>query len=156
MQNEINKTYSAEQLQTLDTLIDGLEQFTADFEPARNKDKSEYVKAPDGSGDWMQNMLTRSEQNIDKLPRSYDPELVKRDLQLSADLESRILRVERILERLVAGQFMARSDAFSALLGVRRTLKHAGVAGVDDNLSDGLKRFFTRISKSDDIPDAAE
>jgi hypothetical protein len=30
------------------------------------------------------------------------------------------------------------------LLGVRRQLKESAVAGVDDNLSDGLKRFFSR------------
>jgi len=57
-----------------------------------------------------------------------------------------------VLDRLESAQFLARSDAFSALLGVRRALKDAGVAGVDDNLSDGLKRFFTRSSKSEPTP----
>ena len=113
--DEINKEYSAEQLQELDTILDGLDHFTVDLEAARNEDKSRYVKAPDNSGDWMQNMLARSEQNLDKLARSYDPELVKRDLQLSADLEARIIRMQRVLDRLTSAQFLARSDAFSAL-----------------------------------------
>ncbi len=30
---------------------------------------------------------------------------------------------------------------------MRRTLKEAEVAGVDDKLSDGLKRYFSRAAK---------
>src|SRR5882672_6053831 len=45
---------------------------------------------------------------------------------------------QRNVERLESAVFLANSDAFAALLGVRRQLKDSGVAGVDDNLSDGL------------------
>jgi hypothetical protein len=51
------------------------------------------------------------------------------------------------MDRMESGKFMARSDAFAVLLGVRRQLKDSDVAGIDDDLSDGLSRFFSRTSK---------
>jgi hypothetical protein len=67
----------------------------------------------------MNNLPARSEQNIDKLAHSYDPALVKRDLKLITDLDARMLRLQRVLDKLESAQILVRSDAFSALPGWR-------------------------------------
>lgn len=110
-------------------------------------DKAGLVKPPEGADGWMTDMVTRASQNLGRLPRDFDPASVQKDLDLDVTLAPRQLRLSRVLDRIEGARFLARSDAFAELLGVRRTLKDSGVAGVDDNLSDGLQRFFNRTNK---------
>ena len=148
MQNEIDKQFTDAQLKTIDDALTALETATADLPVLSGEDKATHVKAPDGAQGWMEQMLTRSQQNLGKLARDYDPALVQHDLTRVSTLAPRLLRAQRIVDRLESGSFLANSDAFAGLLGVRRQLKDAGVAGVDDNLSDGLQRFFNRSHRS--------
>jgi hypothetical protein len=96
----------------------------------------------------MQQMLVRSQQNLNKLSREYDPGTTQRDLDLISSLQPRLMRLQRVVDRVQSALFLANSDAFSVLLSVRRQLKDAGVAGVDDNLSEGLQRFFSRSNRT--------
>ncbi len=148
-QDDINLELTPEQLAQFDAALDTLETLSALFPVVSTEEKARHVKPPDGAGDWMSDMATRAEQNIGKLARDYDPAEVARDLKLDADLAPRQLRLQRILDHVGGARFLAGSDAFSALLSVRRQLRGAGVAGVDDNLSDGLARFFSRSSKAE-------
>jgi len=148
MQNEINKQFTDAELKAIDDALTVLETTLADLPVLSGEDKAAHVKAPDGARGWMQQMVTRSQQNLNKLSRDYDPALVQRDLDLAGTIEPRQLRAQRIVDRLESGVFLANSDAFAALLGVRRQLKDSGVAGVDDNLSDGLQRFFNRTNRT--------
>lgn len=145
-QNEIDKEFTAPQLAEIDTALDKLEQLTADLPVLSAAEKAGLVKPPDGAGGWMQGMALRAQQNLGKLSREYDPARVRKDLDLDAAIEPRELRLARLLDRFGGGRFLARSDAFAALLGARRQLREAGVSGVDDDLSDGLRRFFSRSS----------
>lgn len=146
MQNQIDKKFAAEELNAIDAALAALEVATADLPVLSGEDKAGYVKAPDGARGWMEQMVTRSQQNLGRLSREYDPATVQRDLGLVTDVEPRRLRAKRIVDRLESAIFLANSDAFSVLLGVRRQLKDVGVAGVDDDLSEGLERFFNRTS----------
>ena len=148
MQNEIDKQFTDAQLKAIDDALTVLETTLADLPVLSGDDKAAHVKAPDGALGWMQQMVTRSQQNLGKLSRDYDPALVQRDLDLVALIGPRQLRAQRIVDRLDGATFLANSDAFAACLGVRRQLKDSGVAGVDDNLSDGLKRFFNRTNRA--------
>lgn len=148
MQNEIDKQFTDAELKAMDDALTVLETTLADLPVLSGADKSAHVKAPDGARGWMQQMATRSHQNLNKLSRDYDPALVQRDLDLTVIIEPRQLRAQRIVDRLESAVFLANSDAFGALLGVRRQLKDSGVAGVDDNLSDGLQRFFNRTNRA--------
>ncbi len=152
MQNEINKTYTPQQLAEFDTLLTGLEALTADLAVFTQEEKAALVKTPDNATDWMNGMLLRARQNMGILSRAFDPEPVAQDLRLDQDVTPRLMRLQRVVDRMQTTQFLARSDAFSALLGVRRSLKDAHVAGVDDDLSDGLKRFFSRTSRATPAP----
>ncbi len=147
MQNEIDKVFTAEQLTALDAALTALEGQVAEFPVLSGDEKATFVKPPDDGRGWMENMVVLSQQNLTVLPRNYDPALVQRDLDLTATLDPRRLRAQRITDRLVSAMFLANSDAFAVLLGVRRQLKDAGLAGVDDNLSEGLQRFFNRQAK---------
>ena len=147
-QNEIDIALTAEQLTAFDTLLTGLEAATAAFPTLAPAEKLTHVKPPETADGWMTGLLTRAEQNLQRLPRDLDPVGIRRDLTLAFDLGPRQLRVARVLDRLDSARFLARSDAFAELLSVRRALKEAGLTGVDDNLDDGLQRFFNRGSKS--------
>lgn len=151
-QNDIDIELTDTELATLEAAIVVIEQFAARFPIVTAHDKKNHVKAPDGSGDWMDNMLTVADQNNDVLPRNYSPDPIRRDIKLDKVLAPLELRLQRALERLDGARFLARSDAFAALLGVRRKLKEAGVSGVDGNLNEGLRRFFGRESKDDATP----
>ena len=151
LQNTIDKAHSPEQLKAYDEALTIIETLTADFPVLSATEKARRVKAPEGSVEWRNNMLVRAEQNLDKMPRSFDAEKVKRDLKLEADLEPRKLRLERLVDRLESAILMAASDSFSSGLFVRRQLRSLGVAGVDDGLDDGLRTFFKR-SGDDEEP----
>ncbi len=151
-QNEIEVTLSAEQLTAFDAALSALETLAAAFPVLSAEEKAGLVKPPETADGWMAGMLTRAEQNLGRLPRDFDPAQVKKDLALDATLAPRELRLSRLLDRLGGARFLARSDAFAELLGVRRTLKDVGLAGVDDDLSDGLRRFFGRAAKPETPP----
>ncbi len=146
MQNEIDKQFTPEQLAAIDNALTVLETNLADLTVLSADDKASHVKAPDNSRGWMEGMVVRAQQNLTKLPRDFDPALMQKDLDFTAAVAPRQLRAQRIVDRLTGGTFLADSDTFAAALEIRRHLKDAGVAGVDDNLSDGLQRFFNRTS----------
>ena len=148
MQNEIDKKFTDAELKVIDDALTGLETTLADLPVLSAEDKASHVKAPDNSRGWLEGMVTRAQQNLDKLPRNFDPALMQKDLDFSADVAPRLLRAQRIVDRLTGGTFLADSDAFAAALEIRRHLKDAGVAGVDDNLNDGLQRFFNRTGST--------
>lgn len=154
-QNEIDITLTPEQLTLLDTTLTALETATAAFPVLSPETKSGLVKPPDAAEAWMAGMLIRAQQNLGRLPRDFDPALVQKDLDLSATLSPFELRLARVLDRVNSARFLARSDAFAELLGVRRALKDSGVAGVDDDLSEGLGRFFSRSNRVAPAPVAA-
>jgi len=147
-QNEIDAQLTPDQLSAFDAAIAALETATAAFPVLSADDKASHVKPPEGADGWMTGMLTRANQNLNRLPRDFDPAAVQRDLDLDATLAPRELRLSRVLDRIGGARFLARSDIFAELLGVRRALNDAGVTGVDNDLSAGLARFFNRSNKT--------
>jgi hypothetical protein len=150
MQNEINLTLTAAQLQALDEALAALETIAQACPDLSAADKATLVKPPEGARDWLQNMLIRAQQNLNHLPRDFDPALVQTDLTLSTTLNPRLLRLQRITERLSNAVFLADSDAFGSLLEARRRLLDAKVTGTDDNLDAGMSRFFIRPRRAKD------
>jgi hypothetical protein len=132
----------------VDDALAVIENQTAGWRVLTPDEKQSYVKAPEDALGWMQQMLVRSQQNLNKLSREYDPGTTQRDLDLISSLQPRLMRLQRVVDRVQSALFLANSDAFSVLLSVRRQLKDAGVAGVDDNLSEGLQRFFSRSNRT--------
>jgi hypothetical protein len=152
MQNTIDFEFTTDQLKQLDDAIAVMETLTRDFNVLTAEEKGEVVKAPDNSDGWMQDMTTRVEQNLSKLRRDFTSEPLLRDIKLATDIAPRQLRIQRILDRLESARFKARSDGFANCLDARRQLRAAKVAGVDDDLSEGLRRFFSRADRSDTAP----
>ena len=146
-QNEIDIALTPEQITQLDTALVSLETLAAAFPVLSADDKASLVKPPETADGWMVGMLTRAQQNLGRLPRDFDPATVQKDLDLNAALAPFELRLARVLDRIGSARFLSRSDAFAELLGVRRALKDSGMAGVDDDLSEGLRRFFNRSNK---------
>ncbi|MEI7534769.1 MAG: hypothetical protein WCK57_10415 [Verrucomicrobiae bacterium] len=152
MQNEIDKKFTDAELKAVDDALTVLETTLTDLPVLSADDKAAHVKAPDNSRGWMEGMVIRAQQNLGKLPRDFDPALMQKDLDFTAAVAPRLLRAQRIVDRFTGGTFLADSDTFAAALEVRRQLKDSGVAGVDDNLSDGLQRFFNRSKSAAPAP----
>jgi hypothetical protein len=143
-QNTIDKEFTPEQLAALDAALDTLEGLTADVTVLDAAGKARLPKPPEGGGDWVDNMFIRAQQNLHLLSRSFDPAAVQRDIALESVLLPRQLRLQRVCDKFDSTRLRGRSDAFRAMLDARRQLLDAGVAGVDDNLSEGLQRYFSR------------
>lgn len=154
MQNEINITLTPAQLQIIDDALAVLETAALAFPNLSTADKAALVKPPADAGSWMAAMLVRAQQNLNHLPRDFDPALVQNDLNLSAALYPRILRLERVKDRFDHAAFVADSDAFADLLEARRRLLDAEVTGVDDNLNEGMTRLFNRPKRNPAKPTA--
>ena len=144
IQNKIDMELTEAQLAPVLAALETLETFVAAFPVLSTDDKLGLVRAPETADGWMSNMLIRAEQNLAKLPRELDPAVVRRDLSLHDTLTPLLLRLDRVSDKVENAAFLARSDAFAVLLSVRRLFKEANLAGVDDDLSEGLRRFFSR------------
>ena len=140
-QNEIDLEVTEQEWTQLDAALKVLEDFAAKLP---NKDKNSYVKAPENAGDWVKRMLSMAEQNLGKLRRDFDPAPIQRDLKLRDALMARSPRIDKIAQAWSNGLFFTSSDSFSAGLDIRSQLTDADVPGVDDNLDEGLQRFFSR------------
>lgn len=154
MQNEINLVLSPAQLQALDDALLTLENFSQTLPNPTPADKAALVKPPGDALGWITGMLTRAQQNLDRLPRDFDPALVQHDLDLVAALAPRQLRLDRLKQRIDDAVVLANSDAFADMLEVRRRLMDAKVSGVDDNLDEGMARFFKRPKRTKTPPKA--
>lgn len=144
IQNEIDVTITEAGLTPVLAALATLETFVATFPSLTTEEKRTLMRVPETADGWMANMLARAEQNLGKLPRELDLETISRDLALQQTLTPIILRFQRVSERLETAAFLARNDAFATLLAVRRQLKDADLPGIDDDLDDGLRRFFRR------------
>ena len=143
MQNYNKIVFTPAQLQAFDDLLTPLEALVAPF-PVPENEKSTYSKPPEDAKAWMENMLIRVQQNLNLMPRDYDPNVIQNSLKFSSDVAPRVLRLQRILGRITDADFLAHSDAFKNLLDGRSQLQKGGVTGVDDNLSEGMAHYFNR------------
>ena len=83
MQNEIDKKFTDAELKAMDDALTVLETTLATVPVLSGDDKSSHVKAPDNSRGWLEGMVVRATQNLDKLPRNFDPALMQRDLDFA-------------------------------------------------------------------------
>ena len=152
IQNKIDKVYTEQELQAIDSALAVLEQHFGALPILSTVEKQRLVKLPDGAEEFVANMKAKATTHADLLPRKYDDTAFDRDNALSEQLAPRRGRIEQLTKRLESLQLLVDSDRFSTALFLRRTLKANGKSeGLDEGLDEGLRRFLSRTG-DDETP----
>lgn len=114
--------------------------------------RKSLTKMGDKSQAFVTLALELATQSQDYLPRSFDVEEMRKDVELFQQLRSVELGLTQVLELVSNTAMVARSEAMTAALTVYDSAKtngqDSGVDAVVDELSQRFPR--TRKSKSDD------
>jgi hypothetical protein len=115
--------------------------FLIDLSP---EERRNLPKMGDKSRAFVLGALDTTTQNPDILPRAFDLDEFKRDVDLAQKLEPITLAVGQLAELLDDTSVAVSSDAYAAALVVYQAAKLAGKgAGLDDKL-DALGQRFAR------------
>lgn len=130
-QNLVSTHLTAEQWATLDQAIAATETAAAPLLAAITIPGKRLVRMGDGSEAFCRKALDVFSDNIDLLPRSFDVEEIRRDLDSHDALNQRLVRLKRLMEKLHGTEVALGSDAMKASLEgyalLKRTAKGAGI-----------------------------
>jgi len=142
-QNVVQVHYSDEQWNAVDAAIDAL---IAALDPAlvalSTEDRQRVVKMGDGSQAFCRQALDVMTENAGLMPRDFDLDEMRRDLASHDALNTRLVRLTRLMEKMRHTDMALGSDAMVAALEGYAFLKAAGKAEGVDALKQLLGRRF--------------
>ena len=155
-QNYASHHLSAEQWAEVDLTISAL---TAAIEPAlvalTADQRQRTVKMGDGSEAFCRKALDVVAENVALMPRSFDIDEMRRDLESHDALNARIVRLMKLLERAHNTEMALGSDVMVAALEGYAFLKVAGKGEGVDGLRKVLgKRNSGRKAQAQPVPAA--
>ena len=115
--------------------------FLIDLTP---EDRRALPKLGDKSRAFVDQGLALASQNDGILPRSFDVEEYRRDVELVRQLEPVVLALRQLLELVEDTYIAVGSDAYTASLLVYQAAKLAGKGSALDQHLDSLGRRFAR------------
>lgn len=101
-------------------------------------------KMGDKSRAFVDQGLVLADQNPNILPRSFDIDEYRRDIQLAKQLEPVVLAMRQVMNRLEDSYIAVGSDAYSQTLLVYQAAKLAGKDGGLGQHLEGLSKRFAR------------
>ena len=111
------------------------------------EERQSLPKAGDKSRAFIQQALALAEQDDSFLPRSFDVNEMRQDVELVEQIYPIIIAATQLKELLEDTYRLAGSDAYSAALTVYRAAKDNGRGAALDALLDTLGQRFARKSK---------
>lgn len=145
-ENRISATLSDADQQTVLSAINTIRQklpFLIDLTP---EERHTLPKMGDKSRGFVSQTLDVATQNEDILPRSFDVEEMRKDVELITQL-SPIMTALAQLQELVEDTFLAvGSEAYTAALLVYQYARSAGKGAALDTSLDALSQRFARKS----------
>jgi hypothetical protein len=124
--------------------------FLIDLSP---EERRALPKMGDKSRAFVEQCLNVAVQNPDILPRGFDLEEFRRDVELMRTLEPVALALQQCFEWVDDTQMAVRSDAYGSSLLVYQCAKLAGKGGGMDQHLDVLGRRFARnVSRPPEPP----
>ena len=143
-QNRIALQWDVERLNTLDSLLAGLEGQLTDLIGLSPDERRELTKMGNKSEAFCRQAVTVLSENAQVLPRNFDVDAYRADLAALDALRPRLSRVQRLYERMVDSEMALGSDLMVASLEGYALLKVAGRGEGLDALRQSLGARFDR------------
>lgn len=152
-QNRIALQWDVERLNTLDSLLAGLEGQLTDLIGLSPDERRELTKMGKKSEAFCRQAVTVLSENAQVLPRNFDVDAYRADLAALDALRPRLSRIQRLYERMVDSEMALGSDLMVASLEGYALLKVAGRGEGLDALRQSLGSRFDRRRRQE--PEAA-
>jgi hypothetical protein len=146
--NRVSATLSNADQQDILSTLNTMRQkmpFLIDLSPG---DRHALPKMGDRSRAFVSQALALAEQNPDILPRSFDVEEMRKDVELLDALSSVFLALSQLNELVDDTLLEVGSEAYAAALAVYQYARAAGKGAALDGALDALGQRFARKSRS--------
>lgn len=150
--NRVSANLSQADQQAVMSAIDTIRQklpFLVDLTPEERRD---LPKMGERSRGFVQQALEVATQNIEMMPRSFDVEEMRKDVELLAALQPIMLALDQLSELLDDTYIAVGSEAYTAALLVYQFARAAGKGSALDAALDGLSQRFARKSRGTPPP----
>ena len=114
------------------------------------QDRQHLPKLGDKSRAFVEKALEVAKQNVDMLPRSFEPKEFEQDLQLFSDMSSIFIALSQLNELVDDTTLAVGSDAYSAALDVYTYAKAARIGSGLEELKGMMAKRFTKKANSQD------
>lgn len=145
-QNLIDLTFNADALATLDDTLKSLEQQLVGLLALDTYQRRHLTKMGDKSEAFCRQTVDVLGQNIGVLPRNFDYDGLRRDLETLDALRPRLMRLARLHERASDTEMALGSDVMTQSLEGYAFLKVAGKNEGLDNARRALSARFARTA----------
>ncbi|WP_426396909.1 hypothetical protein ACN9M1_01880 [Ralstonia sp. R-29] len=142
-QNLISLALGPNEWKAIDTTLQTLESQLRGLIDLSTEQRSKVVKMGDKSEAFCRKALDVLTNNPGVLPGNFNLAEMQRDLQAFDALRSRLLRVEKLYEKMRDSQLALGSDVMSAALDGYAFLKVAGKGEGLDSARQALSAHFT-------------
>jgi hypothetical protein len=153
-ENRVNATLTAADQQAVMTAINTIREklpFLIDLSP---EDRRGLPKMGDKSRAFVSQALDMATQNSDFLPRSFDVEEMRQDVELVASLQTISAALTQLQEMVEDTYLAVGSEAYTAALAVYNYARSSGQGAALDNLLDAMGRRFARKTRPSPAPTA--
>lgn len=153
-ENRINATLSAADLQAVMEAINTIREklpFLIDLSP---EERRTLPKMGDKSRAFVSQALTVATQNSDFLPRSFNVEEMRKDVELASALEPIMAALTQLQELVEDTYLEVGSEAYTSALLVYSYAQSSGQGSALDDLLDDMGRRFARKARQTPPPKA--
>lgn len=148
MPNRITAALTTDETTAIMTLLDEVKSHLPFLLNLTPEERHTLPKMGDKTRAFVAKALEVATQNPDILPRSFDLEEMRRDLELYEALQPLALALTQLLELVNDTSMEAGSEAYVAALMVYQYAKASGQGAGLDSLADALGQRFARKSKA--------
>ena len=120
------------------------------------EERKSRLKLGDRSIAFVQGTLGVATENPDFLPRSFDVDEMKQDVELYQELNDISRSLTQLLELVEDTKMEVGSDAYSAALVAYRYAKDSSIGAGLDEVVDDLGRRFARRSRQAEAGESSE
>lgn len=144
--NRVSVNLSAVEQQEVMTAIATIRQKLSFLIPMSPEERRATVRLGDRNRAFVRKALEIAAQNPEFLPRSFDLEEMRHDLELFDALQPMLLALTQLQELIDDTAVAAGGEAYSAALEVYRYAKANGTVAGLDNLVEAMGQRFTQQS----------
>lgn len=156
MQNRIDAVLTPEKAKEIIDAVLGFETELPFLTDQSREEIAELPKMGDRGLPFVMDSLTLGEQDDSFLPRSFDVEKMRKDVDLLQQLPPLIRAVEHFLELLKDTKILVESDAFAAALEIYAAAQRSGNGEALTASLKAMGRRFDRNPKPKEEPENPE